>query len=104
MYETEKVAEEMLAAGMEQLSKDTLLKKLDDLGYYVDKKEAFTYVNYLNGLPYHVKSVYIEDKKTKESFAHVDGKRDADFDALQKIRYGCFVVEKIGSRPYIWEL
>jgi len=91
--------EAMKAAGMEPISSNELLARIEPLGYSISKALSFCYTNTLNGTPYLAKSVYIQCSKTKKSFANTESVRD-NLPALQEIRRNCFVFEN----GRIWEL
>lgn len=98
--DTELEAFVMLHCGMDLISVDCLSNALDALGYAIDRKMSFNYFNTGNERHYKARSIYIIEKDTRLSFAHVEAKRDKNFKSLQALRFGTFCF----SAGRIWEL
>lgn len=76
-------------------SKSQLVRELSELGYKLDEKLCFNYVNSHNGKPYKARSLYIVEDDTGISFAHYcKARRDENFKKLQYLRGNKRVVIK----------
>lgn len=83
----------MLAAGMTHLTRSEYLAAVDAAGYEVDPDTCCSYTNNLNPWgKWRERSLGFRDKATKVGFAHYQGRRDAGFRELQRIRFECFTV------------
>ena len=85
---------------MERWTRHELLQELDRLGYKIDEKNCFTYTNNMNGKSYPARAIYIVEKDSGLCFANIYARRDANFDALQDIRYRVEVI----NNGKVWEL
>jgi hypothetical protein len=88
----------MLAAGMEELSKDELLNRLDRLGYKISAAGSFSYFNGGNANRFPARSIYLIEKDSKLSFANINARRDQNFEALQQLRKSSFAI--VAGRLY----
>lgn len=91
---TETERSELLRSGMVEISRAEWLARVESYGYRVDKLCCFSYLNSHNARPYHARAVAYDDKASGLSFAHYQGRRDEGFQALQKMRFDCFVFER----------
>lgn len=86
---------------MKTMSSNTFLKAIQELNYTVNASQSFHYTNNLNpGNPVKARSVRIIEADTKRSYANVNARRDANFEALQNLRKN-HVVKK---GDIIWEI
>jgi len=90
---TQKEIKEMLAAGMKQYAKTEIIAEFKALGYTLYNFER--YYNTGNTNNYHAYIVQIKETDTGISAWHYrDARRDANFNAMQKMRKNCFGVSK----------
>lgn len=74
-------------------TKAQLVKTLVSLGYSIDERMSFNYVNRNNGQSYKARACCIVEADTGISFAHHSkARRDANFDNLQKLRPASFLI------------
>lgn len=97
---TKKEVAQLTLIGMKKISSDILKSELTKLGYEINQKLSFNYVNSSNENTYKAKSVYIGMLGNSElSFANIYANRD-NIKHLQEIRQNYFVFEN----GRIWEL
>ena len=85
---------------MDHWTKNELLKELSRLGYEVDASMSFNYNNNLNRKSYKARSIYIRETSSGLGCCNIHARRDANFKALQDIRFSVEVID----RGRTWEL
>ncbi|NMG29565.1 hypothetical protein [Aromatoleum evansii] len=78
--------------GQEQVTLDAVKRRLADLGYRLDRSsDCRSFARYMSGeragVSYPCLTTGIVEADTGMSFAHVDARRDENFDQLQKLRF-----------------
>lgn len=91
---------QMLNAGMAQLSLMEMFNKIDSLGYKIDKSMSFCYFNQGNANHWAAKSCYVVEKDTGLSFANINAREDENYKALQELRRSTFTLHK----GRLWEI
>ena len=85
--------------GVEEISRNELVKRAAAIGYAIDPAACFNYVNNANEITYKARAIGWKHTASGMRFAHVDAPRDT-LPALQEIRRGCLVIHN----GRIWEL
>lgn len=99
-YSTKREVEQLVLAGMQEISVDNLKNEIARLGYEINTQLTFNYINSANENTYKAKSVNIGILGNKElSFANIDAPRD-NLKKLQEIRKNYFVFKN----GRVWEL
>ena len=76
------------------------MNELSRLGYKIDSSLSFNYNNNLNKKAYKARSIYIREISSGFGCCNIHARRDANFKALQDIRFRVEVIE----RGRTWEL
>ena len=76
------------------------MNELSRLGYKIDSSLSFNYNNNLNKKAYKARSIYIREISSGFGCCNIHARRDANFKALQDIRFSVEVIE----RGRVWEL
>ena len=86
--------QERLEAGMEKLTIKEIEARLSELGYKLNRDLdcRSMALDVESGRRYPCITTSIDEKDTGRSFANVESRRDANFDALQKFRLNTFAV------------
>lgn len=96
---SDKEVHDMQKSGMIELKECELIDMLDNLGYKINHKYTFNYINNLNENTYKAVSIDIVCKDTDLSFSHIDADK-TNLSKLQIIRKNFFVYKN----GRIWEL
>jgi hypothetical protein len=101
VIETKQEVKNLLNAGMEIVTKNDMLNRLNELGYKISPGPmSFNYTNVGNTVHYEARSIYLLEADTGISAFNVDARRDDKFKALQDLISSTFVYDN----GRIWEM